>query len=37
VKNIDVLNNTPLLDIKPYIPKFDVRNKAKIGWLKNKL
>ncbi len=29
---IDVLDNTPLLDIKPYIPQFDHR-KAKSGWI----
>jgi len=25
------------LDIKPYVPKFDQRKKAKIGWLKNNI
>ena len=25
VKEIDVLDNTPLIDIKPYVPKFDFR------------
>ncbi|NCN64992.1 MAG: tRNA (N6-threonylcarbamoyladenosine(37)-N6)-methyltransferase TrmO [Candidatus Altiarchaeum hamiconexum] len=37
VKNIDVLDKTPLLDIKPYIPKFDAPDNAEIGWLKDKL
>jgi len=36
VKPIDVLDNTPLLDIKPYVPLFDQRNKVRIGWLEGK-
>jgi len=37
IKGIDVLDKTPLLDIKPYVPKFDSRKNVKIGWLKGKL
>ena len=37
VKEIDVLDKTPLLDIKPYIPNFDNRKNVKIGWLKRNL
>ncbi|WP_432408490.1 tRNA (N6-threonylcarbamoyladenosine(37)-N6)-methyltransferase TrmO [Wukongibacter sp. M2B1] len=34
VKNIDVLDGTPVLDIKPYIPQFDMpKAKVKTGWL----
>ena len=33
VKNVDMLNGTPLLDIKPYVPEFDKRVVTKIGWL----
>ena len=36
VRQIDVLDNTPLLDIKPYIPLFDQRNDTRIGWLEDK-
>lgn len=36
VEGIDVLNQTPLLDIKPYIPKFDVFNSATEGWTADK-
>jgi len=36
VSEIDVLNNTPLIDIKPYVPKFDYRENADNGWLKEK-
>jgi tRNA (adenine37-N6)-methyltransferase len=27
-----VLDQTPLLDIKPYVPDFDVRENARTGW-----
>ncbi len=39
VKGIDVLNNTPLIDIKPFVPEFDIKgiDNTKIGWLANKL
>ncbi|WP_035217819.1 tRNA (N6-threonylcarbamoyladenosine(37)-N6)-methyltransferase TrmO [Desulfatibacillum aliphaticivorans] len=33
VKNIDVLDGTPLLDIKPYVPKFDTPEFSRTGWL----
>lgn len=33
VGGIDVLDNTPLLDIKPYIPRFDSFPDASEGWL----
>ncbi len=36
VEGVDVLNGTPLLDIKPYIPKFDVLDSASNGWVANK-
>ena len=36
IRDIDVVDNTPLLDIKPYVPDFDVREANKIGWLKEK-
>ncbi len=31
----DMLNNTPLLDIKPYVPAFDPPSVEKIGWLQH--
>ena len=37
VDNVDILNNTPILDLKPYIPQFDVIKTDKIGWLKGKI
>ena len=33
VSGIDVLDNTPLIDIKPYVPKFDHRENAGNGWV----
>lgn len=36
IENIDVLNNTPLLDIKPFIPDVDSPMVEKLGWLQNK-
>lgn len=32
VGDIDVLDETPLLDIKPYVPDFDKREKVSTGW-----
>ncbi|MFN8629220.1 MAG: tRNA (N6-threonylcarbamoyladenosine(37)-N6)-methyltransferase TrmO [Chloroflexota bacterium] len=32
VGGIDILDGTPLLDIKPYVPQFDDREGARIGW-----
>jgi len=38
IKGVDILDGTPLLDIKPYIENFDkVENKAKSGWMKSSL
>ena len=31
--NVDVLDGTPLLDIKPYVPAFDWPKRARAGWL----
>ena len=37
IENVDVLNATPLLDIKPYVPDFDGEiHGLKLGWLENK-
>lgn len=33
VEDVDVVDGTPLLDIKPYVPEFDVREVEKTGWL----
>ena len=36
IMDVDILDGTPLLDIKPYVPAFDDRANAKIGWLTGK-
>ncbi|MEJ2679635.1 MAG: SAM-dependent methyltransferase [Gemmatimonadota bacterium] len=30
---LDILDGTPLLDIKPYVPEFHVRADVRVGWL----
>ncbi len=36
VAELDILDGTPLLDIKPYSPRFDAWPDAKAGWLDGK-
>ena len=33
VRGIDVVDGTPLLDIKPFVPDFDVPDDVDTGWL----
>ena len=33
IENVDILDGTPLLDIKPYIPEFDEQIEVRAGWL----
>ena len=37
IQDVDIVDGTPLLDIKPYVPKFDNRRTSKIGWFSGKL
>lgn len=37
VEDLDVLDGTPLLDIKPYVPAFDVRPGAIAGWVEDRI
>jgi tRNA-Thr(GGU) m(6)t(6)A37 methyltransferase TsaA len=37
VQDIDIVSETPLLDIKPYVAEFDVRSEVKSGWFANHL
>lgn len=37
VGNVDMLDRTPLIDIKPYVAKFDSYPDATEGWLKDRL
>jgi tRNA-Thr(GGU) m(6)t(6)A37 methyltransferase TsaA len=32
IEGVDVLDGTPLLDIKPYVPEFDARTDVRTGW-----
>lgn len=32
IKGVDVLDGTPLLDIKPYVPEFDTPTTTRVGW-----
>lgn len=36
VEGVDMLNNTPLLDIKPYIPDINEEEEIKLGWLQKR-
>jgi tRNA-Thr(GGU) m(6)t(6)A37 methyltransferase TsaA len=39
IEGVDVLDGTPLLDIKPYVPGFDVKelgSDARTGWYANR-
>jgi len=33
IENVDILDGTPLLDIKPYVPAFDEQVDVRTGWL----
>jgi tRNA-Thr(GGU) m(6)t(6)A37 methyltransferase TsaA len=35
VEDLDILDGTPLLDIKPYIPDFDPRQVERRGWMED--
>lgn len=35
ISGVDMLDGTPLLDIKPYVPEFDHIEDIKRGWLEN--
>ena len=37
ILDVDMLDGTPLLDIKPFIPEIDNRENARIGWLENRV
>ncbi len=33
IENVDIVDKTPLLDLKPYVPEFDAQAAVKTGWL----
>ena len=36
IEGVDIVDSTPLLDIKPYVPEFDAKEVERIGWLAGK-
>jgi len=37
IVEVDVLDGTPLLDMKPYVPALDDRADARVGWFATRL
>lgn len=37
IEDVDVLDGTPLLDLKPYVPQFDAPDGVRIGWFEERL
>jgi tRNA (adenine37-N6)-methyltransferase len=37
IEDVDMLDGTPLLDIKPYVPPLDDRADARIGWYEGRV
>jgi tRNA-Thr(GGU) m(6)t(6)A37 methyltransferase TsaA len=37
IRDVDIIDGTPLLDMKPYVPEFDHREGVTIGWLRGKI
>lgn len=33
LENVDMLDGSPVIDIKPYVPAFDQPENVKVGWL----
>jgi len=33
IRDVDILDGTPLLDIKPYVPEFDAPGDVRTGWI----
>jgi tRNA (Thr-GGU) A37 N-methylase len=37
IENVDVVDGTPILDIKPYVKEFENSEELRIGWLSEKI
>ncbi len=37
IQDLDIVDGTPLLDIKPYVPEFDKNEVIRIGWLEGNI
>ena len=36
IEDVDIVDSTPLLDIKPYVPEFDGKEAIRTGWLRGR-
>jgi tRNA-Thr(GGU) m(6)t(6)A37 methyltransferase TsaA len=37
IEDVDLLDGTPVLDLKPYMPAFDARDTERIGWFMGRI
>lgn len=37
IQDLDIVDKTPLLDIKPYVPEFETKEVKKLGWLEKNM
>jgi len=37
IEDVDMIDGTPLLDLKPYVPAFDARDDVRVGWYADRL
>src|SRR5215831_11772137 len=37
IEDVDLLDGTPVLDLKPYVPTFDARETERIGWFAGRI
>jgi tRNA-Thr(GGU) m(6)t(6)A37 methyltransferase TsaA len=37
IEDVDMIDGTPLLDIKPYVPGFDIRQVERFGWFEKNI
>jgi tRNA-Thr(GGU) m(6)t(6)A37 methyltransferase TsaA len=37
IEDVDIVEGTPLLDIKPFVPRFDTVKTERIGWLSKRV
>ncbi len=37
IRGVDLVDGTPLLDLKPYVPAFDAPTAVRLGWLADKI
>ena len=37
INDVDIIDGTPVLDIKPYVAKFDIRTNTNDGWTKGNI